>query len=122
MLLGDLDLATRRAVNLGITERKNTNMALSDQLAKLAARTKKAEDRAAAAQQKAKADLEQEVTTAREAAQAQSEELRKSAEATKGKVSAWWDSVEKAWNDHLAAVHKHVEERKAAIDKKVAER
>ena len=45
-------------------------MAASDQLSKLRARAKEAEDRVAAAQGKAKADLEQDVKQARETAQA----------------------------------------------------
>ena len=40
-------------------------MAASDQLAKLSARTKEAETRVAAAQDKAKSDLEQDVSAAR---------------------------------------------------------
>jgi len=45
-------------------------MALSDQLTGLAARAKEAEERAAAAQGKAKADLQADVETARASAQA----------------------------------------------------
>ena len=50
-------------------------MALSDQLTKLAAKAKEAEDRAAAAKTKAKADLEQDVKEARESAQAHADQL-----------------------------------------------
>ena len=60
--------------------------------------------RAAAAQQKAKADLEKQVTEARESAQGQAEKLRKSADETKGGLSAWWANVGRSWNDHLDAV------------------
>ena len=97
-------------------------MAVSDQLTKLAARTKEFEDRAAAAKTKAKADLEQDVKEARESAQAQSDALRKSAETSRGKISAWWDSVERSWNDHLAAVRKNADDRRAAHDLKTAQR
>jgi hypothetical protein len=97
-------------------------MALSDQLSKLATRAKELEDRAAAAKQKGKADLEQEVKSARDSAQAQGDALRKSAEESKGKVSAWWDSVERSWSEHLAAVRKGVEDRRAAHDLKEAQK
>src|SRR6478672_8766704 len=52
-------------------QRKEPDMALSDQLTQLAARAKEAEDRAAAAKTKARAQLEQDVKTARKASQAQ---------------------------------------------------
>ena len=56
-------------------------MALSDQLAKLAARAKQAEERAAAAQEKARTDLESDVSAARASAEAQGEKLRDTAAA-----------------------------------------
>jgi len=62
-------------------------MALSDQLTKLSARAKEAEDRAAAAQTKARADLEMDVKTARESAKARADQLSKIAEDQKGKLS-----------------------------------
>ena len=97
-------------------------MALSDQLSQLSARTKEFEDRARAAKSKAKADLEQEVESAREAAQAQGDVLRKSAEDHKGKISSWWDSVGRSWNDHLDAVRKDVDDKRAAHDLKTAQK
>jgi hypothetical protein len=97
-------------------------MAVSDQLSRLAARTKDLEDRAAAARAKAKGDLEQDVKKARESAQAQADTLRQSAEASQGRISAWWDSVQRSWNDHLAAVRKNVDEKEAAHDLKKARR
>jgi hypothetical protein len=97
-------------------------MAVSDQLSRLAARTKDLEDRATAAKAKAKGDLEQDVKKARESAQAQADALRQSAEASQGRISAWWDSVQRSWNDHLAAVRKNVDEKEAAHDLKKARR
>ena len=79
-------------------------MALSDQLSKLAARAKEAEDHAAAAQTKARAELEKDVKAARESAKAQADELSKSAEANKGKLSAWWDGLQRSWNEHIAQI------------------
>ena len=97
-------------------------MAVSDQLSQLSARTKELEDRAMAARSKAKADLEQEVASAREAAQVKGNALRQSAEAHKGNISAWWDSVERSWNDHLAAVREDFDDKRAAHDLKSAQK
>jgi hypothetical protein len=97
-------------------------VALSDQLTKLAARAKEAEDRAAAAKTKARAQLEQDVRTAREVAQAQADQLRKTAEANKGKISEWWNSVQQSWNDHVSAIRQNIDEKRAEHDLKVAQR
>ena len=97
-------------------------MALSDRLSNLATRTKQLEERAAAAKSKAKGDLEQDVKNARESAQAQGDTLRKSAEASKGQISAWWDNLQRSWTDHLAAIRKNVDEKRASHDQKTAQR
>lgn len=97
-------------------------MALSDQLSKLAARAKEAEDRAAAAMTKAKAQLEQDVKTARESAQAQADQLRKKAETDKTDLSAWSNDLQRSWNEHLAAARKQIDDRRAAHDLKTAQR
>jgi hypothetical protein len=97
-------------------------MTVSDQLSQLSARTKELEDRATAAKSKAKSDLQQEVASAREAAQVQGDALRKSAEAHKGNISAWWDSVGRSWNDHLAAVREDFDDKRAAHDLKTAQK
>jgi hypothetical protein len=75
-------------LHLFMTRRKaeEVEMAVSDQLTKLAARAKEAEDRAAAAQGKASADLEKDVEAARTSAQAQADKLRATAEEKKGKL------------------------------------
>jgi hypothetical protein len=104
------------------TQKGSPKMALSDQLFKLATRAKELEDRGAAAQQKARADLEKQVSDARESAQAQAERLRKSADETKGGISAWWANVGRSWNDHLDDVRKNVEAKKAAHDAKTAQK
>src|SRR4029079_10442568 len=97
-------------------------MALSDQLSRLAARAKQAEDRAAAAQSKAKADLEKDVKASREAAQAQAAQLRKNAEADKSAVSEWWKNAQRSWTAHVDAVEQHISERRAEHDLKAAQR
>jgi hypothetical protein len=97
-------------------------MAVSDQLSKLADRTRELEERAAAAQGKARADLEADVDRARTAAQTQAEGLRQSAEASQGKISAWWDDTQRSWNEHLAAVRQNVDDKRSAHDLKSAQR
>src|SRR5262249_49903627 len=79
-------------------------MALSDQLTKLAARAKEAEDRTAAAQGKAKAELEDEVKTARKAAQTQADQLGKAAETRDAKLSGWWVRLQRSWTEHIAEI------------------
>jgi hypothetical protein len=91
-------------------------MHLSDQLARLAERAKQAETRAEAARTKAKADLENDVSTARAAAEAQADKLRETAEGGEAQVSDWWNDVQKSWNSHLAAVRRNIDERKAQHD------
>jgi hypothetical protein len=96
-------------------------MALSDQLTKLAARAKEAEDRAVAAKTKARAELEQDVHSAREAAQAQADQMRETAEANKGKVSDWWTGVQKNWDDHVATIRQNIDEKRAEHDLNAAQ-
>ena len=97
-------------------------MALSDQLAKLAARAKQAEDRATAAQQKARTDLESDVSAARASAEAQGEKLRETAESGKEKVSGRWNELQQSWNAHIAAVREDIDERQARHDRAQARR
>jgi len=97
-------------------------MALSDQLSKLAARAKQAEDRTAAAQTKAKAELEQDVKSARESAQVHADQLRKNAETDKALLSDWWDDMQRSWNDHLATVRDNIDQRRVEHDLKTAQR
>jgi hypothetical protein len=97
-------------------------MALSDQLAKLAARAKQAEERAAAAQQKARTDLESDVSAARASAEAQGEKLRETAAAGEEKVSGRWNELQQSWNAHIAAVREDIDERQAKHDRAQAQR
>ena len=84
-------------------------MAVSDQLTKLAARAKEAEDRAAAAQGKGRADLERDVENARTSAQEQADKLRATADAKKGKLSVWWHDVQRSWDEHIEKIQPYVE-------------
>jgi hypothetical protein len=112
----------RRAEDPGETTFEEVEMALSDQLTKLAARAKEAEDRAAAAQEKVKADVEQDREVSRAAAQRQAEELREAADAGRGKISDWWNDAQSNWNQHVAKVQETIESKKAELDLADAER
>jgi len=97
-------------------------MALSDQLATLAARAKQAEDRAAAARQKARTDLESDVSAARASADAQGEKLRETAESGKEKVSGRWNELQQSWNAHIAGIRADIDARQERHDRAQAER
>ncbi|MGZ5311460.1 MAG: hypothetical protein ACXW0P_03700 [Solirubrobacterales bacterium] len=96
--------------------------ALSDRLGELSARTKEAEGRAADAQRKARGDLEKDVATVRESAQAQSKKLGESVDTGKDKISASWSDVQRSWNEHVAKVREEIEAKKAEHDVHRAER
>jgi hypothetical protein len=91
-------------------------MALSDDLRKLADRAKEAEDHAATAKTKAKADLEADVENARAVAQAQADDLSESANAKRDRISAWWHDVQRSWDRHVAAIKENIADRKAEHD------
>jgi hypothetical protein len=97
-------------------------MALSEQLSKLAARTKELEDRATAARQEARADLQHDVEAARVASNANAEALSKSLDASEAEVSAWWTDMGRSWDQHIANVRQRVEEKKEQHDLKAAQR
>ena len=97
-------------------------MALSDQRTALATRTKDLEDRASAAKTKTKAALQQDVSSARTAAQSHADAIRTCADSSKATVSAWWDDMGRSWHDHVAAVRKNVDDERGARDAKSAGR
>ena len=91
-------------------------MALSDDLTNLAARAKEAEDHAAAAQTKTKADLEADVENARAVAQTEADRLSESADANRDRFSAWWHDVQRSWSEHVTAVKENIADRRAEHD------
>jgi len=97
-------------------------MPMSDQLMKLAARAKEAEDRVAAAQGQAKADLEREVEHARTSAQERANKLRESADSGKSRISVWWHDVQRSWNEHIAKIRDDVDRRRSEHDADRAKR
>lgn len=94
----------------------------SDQLSKLSARAKEAEERARTAAGKSRADLEQDVENARESAQAQADKLRATANTGKGKLSIWWRDLQHSWDEHMAKMRADIEARRAEHDYERAER
>jgi len=113
--------AVDRQVSLATPEVKELAMPVSDSLTRLAARAREAEDHAEAAKTKARADLERDVKTARDSAKAQADQLSKAADADKGKLSAWWDSLQRSWNEHIAEIRNSVDEKRAAHDLNAAQ-
>jgi hypothetical protein len=97
-------------------------MSLSDQLSKLAARTKALEDRAAAARQERRADLQHDVEAARATSDANAVALGKSLDAAEADVSAWWTDMGRSWDEHIARVHERVETKKEQHDLQAAQR
>jgi len=84
-------------------------MALSNDLSKLAARAKEAETRTADAADKARTDLEREVSSARTDTEAQAERLRGTAAAHDADAANWWTAVRQSWNEHVAKAHEDVD-------------
>ena len=97
-------------------------MALSDELTKLAARAKQAEDRVADAQEEARAKLQNEVQSARDSLDKHTDQLRQTAEANRGKVAQWWNDVQKSWDDQIASIRREIEAKKAKHDLHTAQR
>ena len=97
-------------------------MAVSDDLSKLTTRAKEAEDRAAAAREKAKADLEADLNNARAVGEQQAGDLRQQAEEGKGRISDRWADVQRSWDEAVAHVHADLENRKAEHDLHKAQR
>ena len=97
-------------------------MALSEQIDRLATRTKELEDRAAAAGQQAHDDLQKDVAAARDASKANAEALRESLDAGAAEVSAWWVDMGRSWDEHLAKMRQHIDHKMAEHDVQTARR
>jgi hypothetical protein len=97
-------------------------MPVSDELGKLAARAKEAEDRVDAAREKAKADLEEDVELTRTAVEKQNKVLRELASEEKGRISDYWNELQAAWNEIVAKVREDIEARKGEHDLHKAQR
>jgi hypothetical protein len=97
-------------------------MAVSDDLSKLTDRAKEAEQRAAAARDKAQADVEADLDNARAVGEQQAEDLRQIADRGKGRISERWEDVQRSWQEALAGVREDLESRKAEHDVHKAQR
>ncbi len=84
-----------------------------DQLSQLSDRAKQVRQRVADARTQTKSGLEKAVTGSRATAEAQAAEPRYRANATKDKLSTWWDEQPKAWNDNAAKPRKDLDDKKA---------
>ena len=97
-------------------------MAVSDELSKLTARAKEAEEHAIAAREKTRADLEADRDNARAVGEQQAEDLREIAEEGKGRISDRWQDVQNSWNQAIAAARDDIEGKKAEHDLHKAQR
>ena len=97
-------------------------MAQSDDLTRLAARAKEAETRVAEVRKEARADLEQNVASARESSQEQADKLRQEAEKSKAGISGRLSDMQRSWNDHISSVREDLEGKRANLDVHVARR
>jgi hypothetical protein len=95
---------------------------LSDELTKLSARAQEAEGRAKAARDETRADLEQDIDSARASAQAQADKLRTAADESRDDISAWWTGVQRSWDERAAQVREHMESKKTEHDVRAAQR
>ncbi|WP_460625322.1 hypothetical protein [Intrasporangium mesophilum] len=96
-------------------------MSLSEQLSRLAERTKELEQHASDARTKARADLEHEVAKAEATSKKNAEALRESVAATEAEVSAWWTDVSRAWDENLTKMRKRIKEQSAKHDLRAAQ-
>lgn len=97
-------------------------MTASEELTNLAARAKEAEDRVAAAHSKAKADLEEDVESARASAQARAENLRQTADKHRGRISDWWNDMQEQRDEHIAKIRGSIDSKKSEHDADRAEK
>jgi len=93
-------------------------MAASDDLAALADRAKRAEDRVTAAKKQARSDLEKQTAKARDGAQRKAEQLKAQTATAATNASQWWSDVQSTWSEHVAHVREDMDSKKAERDAK----
>jgi hypothetical protein len=96
-------------------------MTASEQLYKLADRAKQSEANIASAKEKGQADLQAQVSKARQSSERSAADLKTHTAAAQGKVSAWWGAAQDDWNEHIATIRQNVDDKKADLDAKRAE-
>src|SRR3954468_12860773 len=104
------------------TRNEEAVMTVSDDLSRLSARAKEAQDRVASAKTKARDHLEQDVENARKNTQKAAEQMRAQRDAAAAVADAWGDDIQRSWNDHIQRMRQRMDDRKAKHDAKVAER
>ncbi|HZN72680.1 MAG TPA: hypothetical protein VFC00_13510 [Micromonosporaceae bacterium] len=91
-------------------------MAASDALAELAARARNAEDRAVAAKNQARSDVEVQVAKARDSARRTADRLLAGTATAAAQTSRWWTDLQQDWSSHVSKVRHEVEGKKAERD------
>lgn len=97
-------------------------MALSDELSKLTVRAQEADERAGAATETAKSELEANRDFARARGEEQAEDRRAVTEKGQEQISDAWKEMEISWNHATAALREDVESRKTEHDLRKAQR
>ena len=93
-------------------------MALSDELTKLAARARKAEERDAAATNEARAGLQDVMGPVSIPVQAAT--LQEAAESRRGETFARWAGTQTSCSDHVAGIRRNVGAKRAEVETKAA--
>ena len=94
--------ATKAVIPTSFNDKEAHTMAASEDLKKLSARARVAEDHAAAAKDQARAELEQSITNVRDSAEAEAQKLQAKTQAAGQRASDDWEDVQNSWNAHLA--------------------
>jgi hypothetical protein len=92
---------------------QGATMTFTDDLDRLSARAKQAEDHVAAAAAQARDQLEQTVHQAQDDAQRGAADLRSKNEQAGKAATAWADGMQRSWSDHVAQARQRMETRKA---------
>src|SRR4026209_1277982 len=88
----------------------------TENLARLTARARETEQKAADAARQTRTDLVKTVQAARAAAEAEAAQLKASAEVAKDQLSDAWAQQQQAWNDYVALLRQRIDQRKDEID------
>jgi len=95
-------------------------MKASDALMQLAEKAKNVEDKVEKAKVAGRADLQSKVAAAKTSADRHAQEVRKKRDDASTDAERRWNDVHNSWSEHLARVHRHVEDKKADVDVKIA--
>jgi hypothetical protein len=93
----------------------------SEQLYKLADRAKQSEANIASAKKKGQAELQAQVSKARQSSEQRAADLKTHTADAHGKASAWWGAAQDDWNEHITTIRQNVADGKAGLDANRAE-